>query len=164
MRPSPRRTALALLALAGCGRAEPPADPAGLEPRPVVIGDQTWTVLVPPEALVEVQSGPGGDEATVSFGPATRAAPTMTLADGPADSAGAAAAYPHTATLASGATLDYRTRVEEAEGSSGSVAVLEGRLTVPDGPGLDVGCTEQREEPRPTWCVAYLHHLRPERR
>lgn len=140
--------AVALLLVGGC--TEPVTAP-GLVPLSVRVGGVEWTLLVPPEARLVAPASSG---AAVSFAPGARASPTLMLAPlGPGGG--------RSVTLASGAALRYRTVAEDAVGSGGSEATLQGRLTMPDGQGLAVTCATQGEAPDPAWCVAYLHHLRP---
>ena len=148
-----RLCAVVLLVAGGCTESVPAAS-AGLVPLSVRVGDVEWTLLAPPEARIRAQGSSG---AAVSFAPDTRASPTLTLAPlgpDPGDDE-------RSVTLASGAALRYRTDVEAAVGSGGPEATLRGRLTMPDGQGLAVGCATQGEASDPAWCIAYLHRLQP---
>ena len=80
MRSHPRRAVLALIALAGCGRAEPPADPAALVPARARVGEAWVALLVPASARVTAS---GGGRAVVHFAPGSRADPTLSLSAGP---------------------------------------------------------------------------------
>lgn len=158
-RPSPRtmRSAFAiccalLAATAGCTPNDPPAVP--LANRAFRLGGEAWSLPVPQGARVDTASD---GSLAIQFAPATRSSPTMRLAPGPH----LASPLPHSERLDSGATLLYRTVVDEAVGSGGKEAALHGILTYPGHQSVAVTCTVQDEQPDPTWCVAYLQHLRP---
>jgi hypothetical protein len=107
-------------------------------------------LLISLEGAYSMSESDGG--ATLTIEPDGRAPKVIAIA--PAEEIDAQ----RTVTLENGMSFAYWTETEEAVGSGGAAAFLQGRLE--SSPPLTVTCTMQAEIPDAEWCLPLLGSIR----
>lgn len=134
--------------------AATPQPQAALVRTTFALGGTSFTIFLPPAAVVEDSSVPG--EVLIDFRKNTRDQRMIVLTMAPYNSD---VRYDQKTRLMSDGQLQYRTDDDTGGGSSGAIAELSGRLEI-GGLVVSVKCTDQDKfYPKTEWCLPYLDHL-----
>lgn len=147
------------LTLCSCGDNLAPADPQALVRNAFLLQGVEIELLLPPGVVVQENELKPAVKIEFDREP-RRFVRTIWIeaSDGPSSE------FVLKRELASGHGLRYSVDRDAGEGSGGTMGMLTGEIEFEQLKVL-VRCNDQKEfaSPDPTWCIAYLHYLKPVR-